>query len=76
MLPVRLQSQSIDQCRQKPPFHLIFIPIDSLFDPIQSHQLFANPDLGMNSPKVLLWDQWLDLTSLQLTKAFGPLRIF
>ena len=61
MFPIQLQPQSSHRSRYstdkrpKLDFDLVFIPITSLFDPIQSHQLLANPDLGMDSPKALLW---------------------
>lgn len=34
--------------------NLIFTPVTSLFDPIQSYHVLANPDLGMASLKALL----------------------
>lgn len=42
---------------QKTCFDFIFISTGSPFDPIQSHQLLANSDLGINSPKVVV--RWL-----------------
>lgn len=41
--------------RPKNCFDLTFISTGSPFDPIQSHQLLTNSDLGINSPKVVVW---------------------